>query len=244
MTDLTQGHSPPTLKDVLDAYALEGPSNENLSIWIEAYSHFESELREFTARWIELEALPKPERTSEERSAEARITAAARADRIARLKQDMPNLDALAAAEADRSAVQVAFSYPVVSLDDLIEEAGLTKTIVRKKLGLGFASWAHFRSGMLSNLTERSTEVYHRLLNEVAAILQTSKDCVLKAIPKGPLLPAGFSRAQSRPTAGEQIDIVASLESDSSADPVAVAYYLRQEGIPPSQRNPSNPPQP
>lgn len=238
----------PSLEKLLDEYALEAPSWESLAAWVTLYPQFKRELTDFTARWLEFEDQLAQERTPEVRSAEERTLTVARAKRVAYFERHFPDLDVIATAEAVHEPQSGAEMEDVpaepASLDDLIKEVELTKTSFRKRLGLGPASWAHFRSGMLSTLTEKSTEVYYRILDEAAAILQTTRDRVLRSLPSAPVLPAGYSRAQARPEAGGQVDAVSSLESDASADPTAVAYYLRQEGTPPSQWEPANPTQP
>lgn len=245
-TDPTPMPNRRELRDVLDAYALDRPSTDSLHRWIEAHPEFEAQLRAFTEQWEGFEQLPESSRTSEERSAEARITARSRADRMARFEAEMPDLDRLAEQElADERAArgqteqQVAMDQLAASLDDAIKAAGHTKKSLRTRLGLGRGSWTHFSNGMMEAVTEQSREAFSRIVDQVAAVLAIPASRVPSLLPATPTLPVGTNYGQSRPEAGSRIDVLDSLAiPDPTARASAVQYYLTGEGEPPNQPYP------
>ena len=61
----------PPLDEVLDRYALEGPSLDQLKVWSERYEKYADDLAAFTDRWLEGEAKEAIPRTRADRDAEA-----------------------------------------------------------------------------------------------------------------------------------------------------------------------------
>ena len=243
-TDPTRAPDRPELQDVLDAYALDRPCSDSLLTWIAAHPEFETELRAYTEQWADIERLPDPDRTPDERSAEARITAANRADRMARFEAAMPGLDALTDQEASHAEAvasaeaqpQAALLESAVSLDEVIAAAGYTKGSLRKRIGLGRGTWAHLCSGMFETATEQSRDALDRIVGQIADALNVLADQVPSLFPQTPTLLQGTNYGQSRPEAGARVDVLVSLAiPDPTAHADAVRYYVTGEGSPPSE---------
>lgn len=243
-TDPTPAPDRAALQDVLDAYALDRPCSNSLLTWIAAHPEFEAELRAYTEQWADAERLPEPDRTSEERSAEARITAANRADRMARFEAAMPGLDVLTEREASHAEAaasaeaqpQVALLDSAASFDKVIAAAGHTRTSLRKRIGLGRGSWAHLCYGMFETASDQSRDAFNRIVGQLADALGVLADQVPSLFPQTPALPPGTNFGQSRPEAGARVDVLDSLAiPDPTAQTDAVRYYVTGEGTPPSE---------
>lgn len=215
--------STPTLDEVLDGYALVGPSPRTLLEWAEIYPQYERQLRELTAAWPDLAGAPRTVSPSVRQRGQTLVAQA--------LLSQHPSLG-LTADEVSLDLEPQLVEGSPGAIDALLVGAGRTVSDVLAALGINRPTWARLRAGMFSAETSQSRDALDRLTAGLAYVLDRAADEVRRALPRQAFLPAGFAHADARP-APSQVDLAEALLGDAGLSDQTRRYYVSGEGAPP-----------